>query len=138
MRRDGTMRFGDYLCVPNDEDLKKELMIEAHCTPYLVHPGSSKMFQDLRKVYWWTNMRREIAHFVEQCLTCQQVKAEHQRPSGLLKPLLIPVWKWEHITMDFVVGLPQTLRGLNAIWVIVDRLTKSAHFLPVKTTYSLD
>ena len=76
-------------------------------------------------------MRREIADFVEQCLTCQQVKAKHQRPSSLLKPLLIPVWKWEHIMMDFVVGLPQTLRGLNAIWVIVDRLTKSAHFLPV-------
>ena len=112
---DGTLRFGDRLCVPSDEDLKKELMIEAHCTPYSVHPGSSKMFQDLRKVYWWTNMRREIAHFVEQCLTCQQVKAEHQRPSGLLKPLLIPVWKWEHITMDFMVGLPQTLRGLNVI-----------------------
>ena len=83
-------------------------------------------------------MRRDIAHFVEQCLTCQQVKAEHQRPSGLLKPLLVPIWKWEHITMDFVVGLPQTLRGLNAIWVIVDRLTKSTHFLPIKTTYTLD
>ena len=66
MRRDGTMRFGDYLCVPNDEDLKKELMIETHCTPYSVHLRSAKMFKDLRKVYWWTNMQREIAHFVEQ------------------------------------------------------------------------
>ena len=106
---DGTLRFGDRLCVPNNEDLKKELMIEAHCTPYSVHPRSSKMFQDLRNVYWWTNMQRETTNFVEQYLICQQVKAEHQRPSDLLKPLLIPVWKWEHITMDFVVGLPQTL-----------------------------
>ena len=135
---DGTLRFGDRLCVPDHEELKKAIMIEAHCTPYSVHPGSTKMFRDLRDLYWWTNMRRDIAHFVEQCLTCQQVKAEHQRPSGLLKPLLVPIWKWEHITMDFVVGLPQTLRGLNVIWVIVDRLTKSAHFLPIKTTYTLD
>ena len=135
---DGTLRFGDRLCVPDDEELKKALIIEAHCTLYSVHPGSTKMFRDLRDLYWWTNMRRDIAHFMEQCLTCQQVKAEHQRPSGLLKPLLVLVWKWEHITMDFVVGLPQTLRGLNAIWVIVDRLTKSAHFLPIKTTFTLD
>ena len=88
---DGTLRFGDRLCVPDDEELKKALMIEAHCTPYSVHPGSTKMFRDLRDLYWWTNMRRDIAHFVEQCLTCQQVKAEHQRSSGLLKPLLVPV-----------------------------------------------
>ena len=83
-------------------------------------------------------MQRDIAHFVEQCLTCQQVKAEYQKPSGLLKPSLVLVWKWEHITMDFVVGLPQTLRGLNTVWVTVDRLTKSAHFLLIKTMYTLD
>nr|CAN71472.1 hypothetical protein VITISV_040055 [Vitis vinifera] len=83
-------------------------------------------------------MKRDIAQFVAQCLVCQQVKAEHQRPAGSLQPLAIPEWKWEHITMDFVIGLPRTLGGNNAIWVIVDRLTKSAHFLPMKVNFSLD
>ena len=66
------------------------------------------------------------------------MKAEHQRPAGSLQPLSIPEWKWEHITMDFVTGLPRTLGGNNAIWVIVDRLTKSAHFLPMKVNFSMD
>ena len=83
-------------------------------------------------------MKREIAEFVSQCLCRQQVKAEHQRPAGLLQPLSIPERKWEHISMDFVIGLPRTQKGMNSIWVIVDRFTKSAHFLPVKTTFNAD
>ena len=73
----------------------------------------------------------------QQCLTCQRVKAEHQRPSGLLQPLEIPQWKWEEIAMDFVVGLLRTRANHDAIWVIIDRLTKSAHFLPISERYSL-
>ena len=87
------------------------------------------MYKDLRQNYWWSGMKRDITQFVARCLVCQQVKAEHQRPAGFLQPLSIPEWKWEHITMDFVTGLPRTLGGNNAIWVIVDLLTKSAHFL---------
>ena len=83
-------------------------------------------------------MKREIAHFVEQCLTCQQVKVLHQRPSGLLQPLPIPQWKGEKITMDFVSGLLRSPKGHDAIWVIVDRMTKSTHFLPIRMNYSLD
>ena len=83
-------------------------------------------------------MKKDIAEFVAKCLTYQQVKIEHQRPAGLLQSLPIPVWKWEHITMDFVVGFPRCTRGFDSIWVIMDRLTKSAHFLPVKATYSTD
>ena len=83
-------------------------------------------------------MKKDIVEFVATCLTCQQVKMEHQRPAGLLQSLPIPVWKWENITMDFVVGLPRCTLGFDSIWVIVDRLTKSAHFLPVKVTYSTD
>ena len=83
-------------------------------------------------------MKRDIAQFVAQCLVCQQVKAEHQRPTGSLQPLAILEWKWEHNTMDFVIGLLRTLGGNNSIWVIVDRLTKSAHFLPMKVNFSLD
>jgi hypothetical protein len=81
-------------------------------------------------------MKREIAEYVSLCLVCQQVKAEHQQPRGLLKPLEIPVWKWEHVTMDFVIGLLKSKSGKDIIWMIVDRLTKSAHFLSMKARRS--
>ncbi|KAL0556885.1 hypothetical protein IC582_005402 [Cucumis melo] len=101
-----------------------------------MHPGSTKMYQDLKRVYWWRNMKREVAEFVSRCLVCQQVKAPRQKPAGLLQPLSIPEWKWENVSMDFITGLPRTLRGFTAIWVVVDRLTKSAHFVPGKSTYT--
>uniref|UniRef100_A0A2N9GV60 RNA-directed DNA polymerase n=1 Tax=Fagus sylvatica TaxID=28930 RepID=A0A2N9GV60_FAGSY len=126
------------LCVPNDPSIKKDILEEAHRSSYTIHPGSTKMYRDLRETFWWNNMKREIAQFVEQCLTCQQVKVEHQRPSGLLQSLSIPEWKWEHISMDFVSGLPRSPKGHDAIWVIVDRLTKSAHFIPIRMNFSLD
>ena len=135
---DGIIRYKGRLCVPFDKAMKGDILEEAHTTPYSVHPGSTKMYKDLQQHYWGPKMKREVAKFVAECLTCQQVKIEHQRPSGLLKPLLIPEWKWEHITMDFVHGLPRTQKGYNSIWVIVDRLTKSAHFLQVKSTYNMD
>ena len=130
---DGVLFYRDRLCVPNIEDLKNDIMTEAHSTKYSMHPGSTKMYQNLKGRFWWNNMKREIAAFVSRCMTCQLVKAEHQRPPGLLQPLEIPEWKWEHITMDFISGLPRTRKGNNSIWVIVDRLTKSAHFIPMKT-----
>ncbi|RVW41427.1 Retrovirus-related Pol polyprotein from transposon 17.6 [Vitis vinifera] len=105
---DEILRFGTRLCVPNDEDLRRELLEEAHCSKFAIHPGGTKMYKDLRQNYWWSGMKRDIAQFVAQCLVCQQVKAEHQRPEGSLQPLAIPEWKWEHITMDFVIGLPRT------------------------------
>ena len=83
-------------------------------------------------------MKKDISEYVAKCLTCQQVKAEHQVPSGLLNPLPIPQWKWDNITMDFVSSFPLTQRKHDAIWVIVDRLTKSAHFLPIRLDYSMD
>ncbi|XP_050222488.1 uncharacterized protein LOC126672576 [Mercurialis annua] len=82
-------------------------------------------------------MKKDIADFVAKCPTCQQVKLEHQRPYGFLQPLPIPEWKWEKITMDFMVGLPKTQKGFDSIWVIVDHLTKSAHFIPIKMIYSV-
>ncbi|XP_058726825.1 uncharacterized protein LOC131598218 [Vicia villosa] len=86
---------------------------------------------------WWPGMKKEIAEYVARCPICQQVKIEHQRPGGMLQPLEIPVWKWDSISMDFIVGLPRARGGYDSIWVIVDRLTKSAHFLPVKTTHKV-
>ena len=133
---DGVLRFGTRLYVPNVGDLRRELLEEAHHSAYSVHPGSTKMYHDLRSHYWWRTMRRDVAEFVRRCLVCQQVKAEHQRPLGLLQPLKVPEWKWEEIAMDFVVGLPIAPGGYDSVWVIVDRLTKSAHFLPARTRYS--
>ena len=135
---DGILRFRTRLCVPNDGDLRRELLEEAHCSRLAIHQGGTKMYKDLRQNYWWSGMKRDIAQFVAQCLVCQQVKAENQRPIRSLQPLFIPEWKWEHITMDFVTGLPRTLGGNNAIWVIVDRLTKSSHFLSMKVNFSMD
>ena len=129
--------LGQRLCVPYVIELKKEIMEEAHSSAYVMHPGSTKMYRTLRDHYWWRAMKREIAEFVSKCLTCQQIKIEHQKPVGLLQPLSIPELKWERITMDFVTGLPRTQRGHDAIWVIVDRLTKSAHFIATNNTYSL-
>ncbi|GKE05569.1 putative reverse transcriptase domain-containing protein [Tanacetum coccineum] len=88
------------------------------------------MYQDLKKLYWWPNMKAEIATYVSKCMTCAKVKAEYQKPSGLLVQPKIPEWKWENITMDFVTKLTKAASGQDMIWVIVDRLTKSAHFLP--------
>ena len=96
------------------------------------------MYQDLKKNFWWPDMKREVAEWVSKCFTCQRVKAEHHRPSGLLKPLKILEWKWEHINMDFIVGLPKTKANPDDIWVIIDRLTKMAHFLPINEQFSLD
>ncbi|GJT47340.1 putative reverse transcriptase domain-containing protein [Tanacetum coccineum] len=96
------------------------------------------MYQDLKKLYWWPNMKAEIATYVSKCLTCAKVKAERQKPSGLLQQPEISEWKWEKITMDFVSGLPRTPSGYDSIWVIVDRLTKSAHFLPMKKTDNIE
>ena len=132
VRADGTVMMGHRLCVPDVGELKKEIMEETHSSAYAMHPGSTKMYHTLREHYWWRGMKKDVAEFVYRCLIYQQVKAEHQRPAGLLQSLSIPQWKRENITMDFVVGLPRCQSGYDAIWVIVDRLTKSAHFLPIK------
>ena len=96
------------------------------------------MYKDLKQKFWWEGMKRDVAEYIQKCLTCQLMKAEHQRPSGMLQPLPIPSWKWEQITMDFVTGLPVVRGGCDSIWVVVDRLTESAHFLPVKTQYNVE
>ena len=138
VRADGTLMMGHRLCVPDMGGLKKEIMEEAHSSAYAMHPGSTKMYHTLREHYWWRGMKKDIAEFVSRCLICQQVKTEHQRPAGLLQSLPIPQWKWEKITMDFVVGLPRCHSGYDAIWVIVDRLTKSTHFLLMKNSDSVE
>jgi hypothetical protein len=118
-----------------DFELCRKIMDEAHCFRYSIHLGTNKMYQDLKKNFWWTRMRREITKYVCECDTCRRVKANHLRSIRNLQSLSIAEWKWENICMDFIVGLPRTSRGYNLIWVIMDRLMKSTHFIPVSTTY---
>ncbi|KAL0555993.1 hypothetical protein IC582_004496 [Cucumis melo] len=126
------------LCVLKDQTLKDQILEEAYSSAYAMHPSSTKMYRTLKKHYWWPGMKREITEYVAKCLIYQQVKPESQRPARLLNPLLVPEWKWEHVTMDFLFGLPRTSSGFDGIWVIVDRLMKTARFLPVKVTFTLD
>ncbi|KAA0047484.1 retrotransposon protein, putative, Ty3-gypsy subclass [Cucumis melo var. makuwa] len=133
---DSGLMFERRLYVPVDNVVKTKLLTEAHSSPFSMHPGSTKMYQDLKRVNWWRNMRREVAHFVSRCLVCQQVKAPRLKPTGLLQPLSVPGWKWESVSMDFITGLPRTLKGYTVIWAVVDRLTKSAHFIQRKSTYT--
>ena len=138
VKEDGSLYYKDWVCVPNDSELKKVILEEAHSGSFSVHPGNTKMYQDLKVSYWWSGMKRDVSEFVTKCLVCQKVKAERQVPSGLLQLIRIPEWKWDRITMDFLVRLPLTGRKHDSVWVIVDQLTKSAHFLLVRTDYSLD
>ncbi|XP_073222466.1 uncharacterized protein [Cicer arietinum] len=124
---DGVLRLKARLCVPNVCGLRRKILEEAHHSSYTIHPGSNKMYQDLRKLYWWEGMKRDVADFVSRCLVCQQVKAEHQKPVGLLQPVEIPEWKWEVIAMDFVTGLPRTQRGYDSVWIKIISL----HGVPV-------
>ncbi|GJV99034.1 putative reverse transcriptase domain-containing protein [Tanacetum coccineum] len=110
-------------------------MDEAYTTQYYVHPGAKKMYYDLRDLYWWLGMKKDVVTYVSKCLTCSKVKAQHQKPSGLLQQPEIPEWKWENITMDFITKLPRTSSGHDSILVIVNRLTKSTHFLVIREDY---
>ncbi|KAJ9555801.1 hypothetical protein OSB04_010415 [Centaurea solstitialis] len=134
----GLKLFQGRVWVPKRGGNRELLLDDAHKSKYSIHPGSTKMYRDLKMNYWWPVMKLDVASYVEKCVTCLQVKAEHQKPYGSLQPLDIPEWKWEHITMDFVTKLPRTLRGHDTIWVIVDRLTKSAHFLEMRETLPMD
>ncbi|GJT65477.1 putative reverse transcriptase domain-containing protein [Tanacetum coccineum] len=137
-RADGTLCLNGRSWLPCYGDLRTVIMHESHKSKYSIHPGSDKMYQDMKKLYWWPNMKADIATYVNKCLTCAKVKAEHQRPSGLLVQPKIPEWKWDNITMDFVTKLPKSSQGYDTIWVIVDRLTKSAIFTPMRETDPLD
>ncbi|GJU47472.1 hypothetical protein Tco_1204738 [Tanacetum coccineum] len=138
IRPDGTRCIKNRSWLPLFGGLRDLIMHESHKSKYSIHPGSDKMYHDIKKLYWWPNMKAIIAEYVGKCLTCSRVKAECQKPSGLLVQPEIPMWKWERITMDFVSKLPKTSIGHDTIWVIVDRLTKSAHFIPIRATDSME
>jgi hypothetical protein len=134
---EGTLWFKERLVVPRRETLKKKILDEAHTSRYSIHPGSTKMYHDLRQPFWWTRMKHETAHYVSECDTCRKVKADYMKPVGLLQLLSISEWKWDDISMDFIVGLPLTAHKFDSIWVIADRLSKSSHFIPIHTNYNV-
>ncbi|GJT51501.1 putative reverse transcriptase domain-containing protein [Tanacetum coccineum] len=138
LRSDGAMYYLDRIWVPLKGDVRTLIMDEAHKSKYSIYPRADKMYYDLRDRYWWPGIKKDIVVYVSRCLTCLKVKAEHQRPSGLLQQPEIHEWKWEGIAIDFVTKLPRTSSGYDTIWVIVDQLTKSSHFLPMREDYKMD
>ncbi|KAK8954583.1 hypothetical protein KSP39_PZI002221 [Platanthera zijinensis] len=132
-----TLKYRGRFCVPAIGDIRRMNCSEAHGSSFSYHPGSTKMYRDLRQIAWWYGMKGDIARFVAECHTCKRVKADHGRPGGKLSPLEIPTWKWESISMDFITGLPKSPRGFDSVWVVVDRLTKCGHFVPYKIDYPM-
>ncbi|GKE00030.1 putative reverse transcriptase domain-containing protein, partial [Tanacetum coccineum] len=137
-RSDEALYYLDRIWVPLEGDVRTLIMDKAYKSKYSVHSRADKMYYDLMDKYWWPRMKKDIDVYVSRCLTCLKVEAEHHRPSGLLQQPEIPEWKWERIAMDFVTNLPRTSSGHDTIWVIVDQLTKSAHFLPMREDYKMD
>nr|GEY51521.1 reverse transcriptase domain-containing protein [Tanacetum cinerariifolium] len=137
-RSDGTLYYLDRIWVPLKGDVRTLITDEARKSKYCVHQGADMMYYDLRDRYWWPGMKKDIVEYISKCLTCLKVKAEHQRPSGLLQQLKIFIWKWEGIAMNFKTKLPWTSSGHDTIWVIVDRLTMFAYFLPMVKDYKMD
>nr|GEV66941.1 putative reverse transcriptase domain, ribonuclease H-like domain, aspartic peptidase domain protein [Tanacetum cinerariifolium] len=134
IRPDGTHYIKNQSWLTLFGNLIDLILHESHKSKYSIHPGFDKMYQDLKKLYWWPNIKAIIAEYVGKCLTCSRVKAECQKPSGLLVQPEIPTWKWEKIIIDFVMKLPKTSSEHDTIWVIIDRLTKSVHFIPTRET----
>jgi hypothetical protein len=108
---------------------------EMHYVPYAGHPGYQKTIATVKSQYYWPGMKKEVADFIAKCLECQKVNAEHRHLTGLLHSLPIPEWRWEVVTMDFITKLPRTNKQHDSIMVVVDKLTKATHFIPVKLTY---
>jgi hypothetical protein len=137
LEADRLLRYRGRMYIPEDGDIRSIILKEAHRALYCAHPGVKKMYADMRKLFFWVGMKCDVVHFIAKCLECQQVKADHHHSVGLLQPHDVPMSKWEVISMDFVVGLPLTSHRHNAILVIVDKLTKSAHFILVRDTYDV-
>ena len=126
------MLYKNRLYVRNVTKIKLLILNEIHKTPYSRHPGYQKTITMLRKDYFWPNMKNELTEYIAKCFECQQVKTEHQHPAGFLQLLPIPSWKWEIISLDFITGLPRNQNLNDSIMVVVDKLSKATHFIPIK------
>ena len=137
LETDGILLYKNGIFVPNVQCLKQMILQEMHNVPYAGHLGYQKIVAVVKSHYFWPSMKREIVEYIARCMECQKVKAEHRHPAGLLQPLPIPEWKWELVTMNFIIGFPRTAKLHDSIMVVVDKLTKSAHFIPLKTTHKV-
>ena len=124
----GVLRFRGRICIPDNDEMKKMILAESHRSSLSIHSGATKMYHDLRTLFWWSGLKREVTQFLYSGLVCQKSKVEHQKPAGLLTLLDVPKWKWDSISMDFVTSLPNTPRGYETIWVIVDRFYEVGSF----------
>lgn len=138
INHEGMLYKGTRVCVPNDEQVRGKVLKDGHDSMFAIHPGTTKMYQDLKRTFWWPGMKSDVVNFVSKCDICKKVKADHKKPGGVLNPLEIPEWKWEKVNMDFVTGFPRSSKGNDAIWVIIDRLTKTAVFIPIKVGDKVD
>jgi hypothetical protein len=123
--------------IPEGGDIQRIILKESHRSLYFAHPSVKKMYVDMKKLFFWLGMKRDVVHFISKCLECQEVKVDHHHPKGILQLHDVPMSKWEVISTDFIMGLPLTSLRHNAILVIVDKLTKSSHFIPVRDTYDV-
>jgi hypothetical protein len=137
MDNDGLMRYNYQIYVPPNDKLRSLILNEAHIVVYMAHPGVTKIRENLKPLFFWKRMKANIVNYVARCIECQQVKAEHRHLTRLLQPHAISKSKWEVISMDFIVGFPLTTRRNDSIFVVVDTLTKSAHFIPMRTMYQV-
>jgi hypothetical protein len=135
VENDECLRFKIQIYVPLNDELRSLILNEDHRAVYMVHPGVTKTREDLKPLFFWKKMKEDIVNYVERCLEYQQVKAKHKHLARLLQPHVIPESKWEAISMDFIVVFPLMTRRHDSIFVVVDTLTKSSHFIPVHTTY---
>jgi hypothetical protein len=135
MTKGGLLNYRSRFYIPDCDDLKRFILDEIHKRPYSSHPGYQKMITATRRQFYWPGMKKDIAEYLAKCIECQQVKAEHRHPVGLLQPLPIPEWKWETISMDFITRLPTSTKQNDTIMVVVDKLRNSSHFIPIKSTY---
>jgi hypothetical protein len=132
---DGIPLCKNRIFVPNFQGLKRMILHETHNVPYAGHPGYQKTMAAIKSHYFWLGMKKEISEYIARCMECQKVKVENRHPTGLLQPLTILEWKWEMVTMDFITGLPRMGKMHDSIMVVVDKLMKATHFIPLKTTH---
>jgi hypothetical protein len=132
---DGILLRKNRIFVPNVQDLKRMILHEMHNVPYAGHPGYQKTMVAIKSHYFWPGMKKEIAEYITRCMECQKVKAKNRHPTGLLQPLTIPEWKWKVVAMDFITRFPRIGKLHDSIMVVVDKLTKAANFIPLKTMH---
>jgi hypothetical protein len=132
---DGIPMYRNIIYVPNSPKLSSTILKEMHNVPYVEHPGYQKIVLAVKSQYYWPGMEKDIVEYIVKCLVCQKVKARNRYPDGLLQPLPSPEWKWEVVTMDFITQFPRTRKKHDAIMVVVDKLTKASHFIPMKVNH---